>query len=116
MGRYKGAIADYDEAICLNPHDPQAYLSRGIVRSELGVKDKAREDCHTALKLAQDANNEDLAARAEQAIENLDGDTLLNPSLTKERAIWGILPPFWPKSTRKLLILGRRSECSAIIV
>ena len=77
MGRYKGAIADYDEAICLNPHDPQAYLSRGIVRSELGVKDKARKDCHTALKLAQDANNEDLAARAEQAIENLDGRTLL---------------------------------------
>ena len=30
-------------------------------------------------------------------------------SLTKERAIGGILPPFWPKITRKLLILGRRS-------
>ena len=39
-----------------------------------------------------------------------------NPSLTQERAIGGILPPFWPKSTRKLLILGRRSECSAISV
>ena len=32
-----------------------------------------------------------------------------NPSLTKERAIGGILPSFWPKSTCKLLILGRRS-------
>ena len=32
-----------------------------------------------------------------------------SPSLTKERAIGGILPPFWPKSTRKLLILRRRS-------
>ena len=32
-----------------------------------------------------------------------------NPSLTQERAIGGILPPFWPKITRKLLILGRRS-------
>ena len=41
---------------------------------------------------------------------------LATPSLTKERAIGGILPSFWPKSTRKLLTLGRRSECSAIIV
>ena len=32
-----------------------------------------------------------------------------SPSLTQERAIGGILPPFWPKSTRKLLILRRRS-------
>ena len=33
----------------------------------------------------------------------------INPSLTKEPAIWGILPPFWPKITRKLLIRGWRS-------
>ena len=33
----------------------------------------------------------------------------VNPSLTKEPAIGGILPSFWPKITRKLLILGRRS-------
>ena len=37
------------------------------------------------------------------------GDWMPNPSLTQERAIGGILPPFWPKITRKLLILGRRS-------
>ena len=36
-------------------------------------------------------------------------------SLTKEPPIWGILPSFWPKSTRKLLIRGRRSRCRAII-
>ena len=30
-------------------------------------------------------------------------------SLTQERAIGGILPPFWPKTTCKLLILRRRS-------
>ncbi len=36
-------------------------------------------------------------------------DITVSPSLTKERTIWGILPSFWPKSTRKLLILGRRS-------
>ena len=32
-----------------------------------------------------------------------------SPSLTQERAIGGILPPFWPKITCKLLTLGRRS-------
>ena len=32
-----------------------------------------------------------------------------SPSLTQERAIGGILPPFWPKTTCKLLILRRRS-------
>ena len=36
-------------------------------------------------------------------------DITVSPSLTKERTIWGILPSFWPKSTRKLLIRGRRS-------
>ena len=35
--------------------------------------------------------------------------SLRRTSLTQERAIWAILPPFWPKITRKLLILGRRS-------
>ena len=42
--------------------------------------------------------------------------TPLNPSLTQEQAIGGILPLFWPKITRKLLILGRSIGCSAIIV
>ena len=42
-------------------------------------------------------------------IGKLEVDLCPSPSLTKERTIGGILPSFWPKSTRKLLILGRMS-------
>ncbi len=39
----------------------------------------------------------------------LEAHHTTNPSLTQERAMGGILPPFWPKTTCKLLILRRRS-------
>ena len=45
----------------------------------------------------------------EPLAEFVQREIVANPSLTQERAIGGILPPFWPKITCKLLILRRRS-------
>jgi tetratricopeptide (TPR) repeat protein len=40
-GEYDKAIKDYDEAIRLDPSDPQAFSNRGIVRSARGEYGKA---------------------------------------------------------------------------
>ncbi len=48
---YRGAIADYSEAIRLNPNYAEAYLYRGTTRYELGEKQGAIADYNAALKI-----------------------------------------------------------------
>jgi len=45
------AIADFNEAIRLDPKDPQAYQNRGIAYEKKGEKAKAEEDFAQAKKL-----------------------------------------------------------------
>ncbi|MFZ4728522.1 MAG: tetratricopeptide repeat protein [Pseudanabaena sp.] len=51
QGDKKGAIADYNEAIRLNPNDANAYNKRGIVKSDLGDKQGAINDFNEAIRL-----------------------------------------------------------------
>ncbi|MEK9149009.1 MAG: tetratricopeptide repeat protein [Candidatus Desantisbacteria bacterium] len=48
---YRGALADYDQAIKLNPNDAQAYCGRGLARSMLGQKTEALADFQKAVEL-----------------------------------------------------------------
>lgn len=48
---YRGAIADYSEAIRLNPNYAEAYLSRGYTRYDLGDKQGAIADYSAAIKI-----------------------------------------------------------------
>ncbi|HPD33768.1 MAG TPA: tetratricopeptide repeat protein, partial [Candidatus Kapabacteria bacterium] len=41
---YKGAIADYDKAIGINPNYSKAYKNRGIAKEKLGDKAGAQQD------------------------------------------------------------------------
>jgi S1-C subfamily serine protease len=50
-GDYKGAIADYDQAIRLNPKLAPAYNNRGWLRDELGDKQGAIADYDQAIRL-----------------------------------------------------------------
>lgn len=50
-GRQAEALADFDEAIKLNPSSPEAYLSRSSVYSNMKQFDKAIEDCNRAIQL-----------------------------------------------------------------
>jgi tetratricopeptide (TPR) repeat protein len=50
-GEYKHAIADYGDAIRLNPNDAEAYLYRGLDKQRLGDKAGAEVDIAAAKRL-----------------------------------------------------------------
>ena len=45
------AIACFNDAIQLNPHDPIAYIPRGLAYDMKGMPDRALADCTTAIRL-----------------------------------------------------------------
>lgn len=51
LGRYKEAIADYDEVIALDPANVHAYHNRGISFDKLGHFEAAIEDFNQVLQL-----------------------------------------------------------------
>ena len=54
FGDYKGAIADYTQAIRLKPDDADAYLNRGIAKAELGQHFAAIADYDMAIRIKPD--------------------------------------------------------------
>ncbi len=58
QGRLEEAIAEYDEAIKLNPEFAAAFKNRGVVYGELGQVGRAIQDYQTAISL----NSEDAVA------------------------------------------------------
>ncbi|MDD1437760.1 tetratricopeptide repeat protein, partial [Dolichospermum sp. ST_sed10] len=48
LGDKQGAIQDYNLAIKINPNLAEAYIGRGIVRSELGDNQGAIDDYNQA--------------------------------------------------------------------
>ena len=54
LGDYKGAIADYDNAIRLKPDDAKAYNNRGLAKDELGQHFTAIADYDNAIRINPD--------------------------------------------------------------
>jgi tetratricopeptide (TPR) repeat protein len=53
-GDIQGAIAEFDEAIRLNPNYAEAYFNRGSASSDLGKHQESIEDYNQAIKLKPD--------------------------------------------------------------
>ena len=54
LGQYQGAIADYDQALRLNPDHAALYYNRGVARSRLGQHQDAITDYDQVLRLNPD--------------------------------------------------------------
>ncbi len=53
LGDYQGAIADFTEAIHLNPDDAHVYYYRGNAKFELGDEQGANDDYEQMARLLQ---------------------------------------------------------------
>ena len=67
----RDAVADFNEAIRLQPGDVTAYFIRGASHADLGRYEKAIADLETALELAQAAGDDNLAAKIEETLEEV---------------------------------------------
>ncbi|MBC6476332.1 MAG: pentapeptide repeat-containing protein [Hormoscilla sp. GM102CHS1] len=75
LGDHRGAIANYEQALELNPEFAPAYLGRGISRLQLGDAPSAIADWQTARELFELQQNtqgyeisQELVAKTEEAI------------------------------------------------
>ena len=92
LGDYKGAVADYDIAILLNPSDADAYLNRGVAKNKLGQYFAAITDFDTAIRLNPDYADayynrgvaKDKLGQRTAAIDDYDTAIQLKPDLAQD--------------------------------
>jgi tetratricopeptide (TPR) repeat protein len=72
QGDLARAIADYDEAIRLDPHDPAVFYNRALARSEQDDLEGAIADVEQGAFLAPE--DEDFSKLLEELLEEMDPD------------------------------------------
>ena len=72
LSQHSAAILDYDEAIRLDPNDALFYHYRGIAKRKLHQDSSAIRDFKTASRLATLTDNQNLKARIEKELRQLD--------------------------------------------
>jgi Flp pilus assembly protein TadD len=73
-GDKRGALADFDKAVQLNPKDALAYNNRGILRLELKDKSGAISDFKTAAPLLKAQGNHEMYQRIVGELRKLGAD------------------------------------------
>ena len=72
LGQYEEAVADYDQAIRLQPDYTDFYIFRSNAKAELGQHREAGADLEAALELAREAGDSKLISFIEGKIEELE--------------------------------------------
>ena len=80
------AIADYDEALRLQPDYALAYYNRGYVNAILTRRKESFADLNTALEFAQAEGDSALAASVEELLQSLEGEAR---SEERQAGCWG---------------------------
>ena len=75
LGKPNEAIADFDEAIRINPEFIRAYTKRAEAKISLRNIKEAKSDLQTALELAERQQNADLKASITARLQQLDNST-----------------------------------------
>ena len=70
-GDKAGAIADYNQAITINPQLAEAYYNRGLAKSKSGDKAGAIKDLETAKQLFQQQDNTQNAQKVQEVLNKL---------------------------------------------
>ena len=72
LGQNEEAVADYGEAIRLQPDNADFYINRGAARAELGQYEEAIADLKAVLELARESGNSERIIFIEAKIEELE--------------------------------------------
>lgn len=68
LGRQSAALADEDQAIALNPNNPEPWYQRGVMRAHGGDKKGAVADLRQAIKLYDAHGDQEGLRRAEKEL------------------------------------------------
>ena len=71
FNEYRGVIADYTEAINLNPNAPVSYYQRGILVAKVGRTHEALPDLERALQIAEHIGETGLITRIQQSLHGI---------------------------------------------
>ena len=80
INEYEGVIADYTEAINLNPNTPVSYYQRGALVADRGKAHEAFPDLEKALPIAERIGDENFIARIKQKLHDLEQSVLQSHS------------------------------------
>ena len=91
QGKYEEAIADYNEAIRINPESAEAYYNRGTTKDLLGRHEEALEDYNEAIRINPESaeayynrgTTKDVLGRHEEALEDYNEATRVNPQFAQ---------------------------------
>ena len=72
LGDKAGAMADYTQAITINPQYAEAYYNRGIAKYESEDKTGAIKDLETGKQLYQQQGNTQNAQKVQELLELLN--------------------------------------------